>query len=145
MVNSWLSYPENDRFTLIAYLLFCKDGDESMTMLNATAATDILPYEQAAMEDRSAPRIKLRIPAQMRPSGFPGFSVIVKDLSLSGFAAEALTGMKPGTRIFLTLPGLAGQQAEIAWNDGTMVGCAFTNMLNQAVLDSILNRYTIAD
>ena len=116
-----------------------------MTMLNTTTATEFLTYEQAAQEDRSAPRVKLRIPAQMRPSGFTGFSVIVKDLSLSGFAAEALTGMKAGTRVFLTLPGLSGLQAEIAWNDGTMVGCGFTELLNQAVLDSILTRFSVAD
>ena len=116
-----------------------------MTMLHTTAATDFLTYEQAAEEDRSAPRIKLRIPAQLRPSGFKGFSIIVKDLSLSGFSAEALTGMKAGTRVFLNLPGLSGLQAEIAWNDGTMVGCGFTELLNQAVLDSILKRYSVPD
>jgi hypothetical protein len=96
-----------------------------------------LPYEQAALEDRSAARIKLRIPASLRPSGFTGFSVVVNSLSLSGFSAEALTGMKAGTRIWLTLPGLAPLQAEIVWNDGTMVGAAFHNLLNQAVLDNI--------
>lgn len=101
-----------------------------------------LSYAEAALEDRSAPRIKLRIPAMLRPSGFKGFSVIVKDLSLSGFSAEALTGMKAGTRVFITMPGLAPLEAEIAWNDGTMIGCAFQNLLNQAVLNSILNRYS---
>ncbi len=115
-----------------------------MTMLNTMIANDFLSYDQAAQEDRSAPRLKFRIPAQMRPSGFPGFSVIVKDLSLSGFAAEALTCMKPGSRVFLTLPGLAAQQAEIVWNDGTMIGCSFHNLLNPAVLDSILTRYSVS-
>jgi hypothetical protein len=28
------------------------------------------------------------------------------------------------------------------WNDGTMIGAAFTNLLNQAVLDSINERFT---
>jgi PilZ domain len=145
MVNLPLSVTRNHRFTLNAYILFGKDGEQSMTELNTTTANNILTYEDAAQEDRSAPRIKLRIPAQMRPSGFTGFSVIVKDLSLSGFAAEALTGMKAGTRVFLTLPGLGGLQAEIAWNDGTMVGCAFSELLNPAVLESILSRFSIAD
>ncbi len=102
----------------------------------------IYHYQQATLEDRCSPRTKLRIPSSLRPSGFKGFSVIVQNLSLSGFAAEACTGMKSGTRIWLTMPGMGPLQAEIAWNDGTVIGCAFTNLLNPAVLDSILKRFT---
>jgi hypothetical protein len=105
----------------------------------------IFKYQVAALEDRSAPRVKLRIPSSLRPSGFKGFSVVVQNLSLSGFAAEACTGMKAGTRVWLTLPGMGPLQAEIAWNDGTMIGCAFTNLLNQAVLDSILKKFSISE
>ncbi|OYY68353.1 MAG: hypothetical protein B7Y00_06000 [Sphingomonadales bacterium 17-56-6] len=100
-----------------------------------------LRYEDAAQEDRSAPRIRLKIPATMRPSGSPGFSVIVRDLSLSGVACEALTGMAAGTRVWLTLPGLAALQAKIIWNDGTIVGCEFSTLLNPAVLQDILARF----
>ena len=106
-----------------------------------SAGHRFMRYEDAAQEDRSAPRTRLNIPATMRPSGSPGFKVIVKDLSLSGVACEALTGMKSGTRIWLTLPGLSALQAEIMWNDGTMVGCAFTQLLNPAVLENILARF----
>lgn len=98
-------------------------------------------YEDAAQEDRSAPRIRLKIPASMRPSGSPAFSVIVRDLSLSGVACEALTGMGPGTRIWLTLPGLAALQAKIVWNDGTLVGCEFDTLLNVAVMENVLARF----
>jgi hypothetical protein len=115
------------------------------TEQTAAALSNILSYDQAALEDRSAPRMKIRIPASMRPSGFRGFSVVVKDLSLSGFSAEALTGMKPGTRLWISLPGLTPLEAEIAWNDGTMVGCAFSNLLNLAVLESIMARFAVID
>lgn len=106
-----------------------------------TAGQRFMRYEHAAQEDRSAPRVRLSIPATMRPSGSPGFKVVVKDLSLSGVACEALTGMNGGTRVWLTLPGLAALQAEIMWNDGTMVGCAFTDLLNPAVLENVLARF----
>ena len=109
-----------------------------------SAGQSFMRYEHAAQEDRSAPRVRLNIPASMRPSGSPGFSVIVKDLSLSGVACEALTGMKGGTRVWLKLPGLAALQAEIMWNDGTMVGCAFTDLLNPAVLKDVLARFPAA-
>ena len=108
-----------------------------------TSGQSFMRYEHAAQEDRSAPRIKLNIPATMRPSASSGFKVIVKDLSLSGVACEALTGMKAGTRVWLTLPGLSSLQAEIMWNDGVMVGCAFTNLLNPAVLENVLARFPI--
>lgn len=102
-------------------------------------------YHHAAQEDRCAPRHKLRIPASMRPSGSSGFSVIVKDLSISGFACEALTGMKAGTRVWLKLPNMEALQAEIVWNDGTMVGCSFTQLLNEAVMDNIAARYLVSE
>ena len=113
-------------------------------MNNAPSTTkSYVRYEDAAQEDRSAPRIRLKIPAIMRPSGSPGFSVIVRDLSLSGVACEAMTGMGAGTRVWLTLPGLAALQAKIVWNDGTIVGCEFSTLLNPAVLQNILARFPL--
>ena len=60
-------------------------------------------YSEAAIEDRSAPRIRLDIPAVLRPSGVTGFGVRVINLSLSGFACEATTGMPKGARCWLCL------------------------------------------
>ncbi len=114
-----------------------------MMTISHSAGQNFLRYEDAAQEDRSAPRIKLNIPAQMRPSGSPAFSVIVRDLSLSGVACEALTGMSAGTRVWLTLPGLAALQAKIVWNDGTMVGCEFDTLLNVAVMENVLARFPL--
>jgi PilZ domain len=98
-------------------------------------------YALAAQEDRCAPRSKVSVNATLRPSGGQRFAVLVKDLSLAGFAAEAVTGMRSGAICWLTLPGLEGLQAEVVWNDGTMIGCSFAQLLNQAVLDLMLERY----
>ncbi len=98
-------------------------------------------YHVAAQEDRCAPRAAVSIPATLRPSGSGGFPVVVTDLSLAGFACQAVTGMKPGTLCWLTLPGLSGLQAELVWNNGQMVGCAFARLLNQAVLELVVSRY----
>jgi hypothetical protein len=108
-----------------------------------TLNSKTLSYEEAAREDRSAPRIRLSIPAHLRPSGVTGFSVSVTDLSLSGFACEATTGMPVGGRCWLTLPSLGALQAEVVWNDGIKVGCAFSDLLNQSILDAITNRYSV--
>lgn len=101
-------------------------------------------YADAALEDRCAPRIKIRIPCLLRPSGNTGFAVVVTDLSIAGFQCEALTGMAPATRCWLALPGLAPIEAHLVWNNGRAVGCAFAQILNQAVLDSILRRFALA-
>ncbi len=98
-------------------------------------------YAAAAMEDRSGPRQAVRIPATLRRSGDRPFNIRVKDISVSGFSCEAVSSMRAGALCWLNLPGLSGLQAEVVRNDGAIIGCAFANLLNQAVLDRILARY----
>jgi hypothetical protein len=102
-------------------------------------------YLRAALENRSAPRVKIRIPAKLRLRNSTGFQVEVVDLSLSGFACEPYLAVHPGTLCWLTMPGLASMPAEIVRNDGVMLGCAFHGMLNQAVLDSLVKRYRVPE
>lgn len=98
-------------------------------------------YALAAEEDRCAIRTRVNIPAMLRKQGETAFQVQVIDLSVAGFACRAVTSAKPGSITWLTLPGLAGIQAEIIWNDGQIVGCAFSTLLHQCVLDRLLSRY----
>ena len=98
-------------------------------------------YDIAAQEDRSAPRTKIAIPAQLRASGARAFQTVVNDLSLSGFSAAAITRMHPGTVCWLTLPGLESLQAEVVWWENNAVGCAFSSLLSPIVHDNILARY----
>jgi len=100
-------------------------------------------YAEASLEDRCAPRYKLKIPAMLRPSGSQGFHISVQDLSLSGFSAEAFTGQPLSTRIWLTIPGLSPIEGSIVHNDGTTIGCAFTNLLNPAVFENLVARYRV--
>lgn len=95
-------------------------------------------YMIAAQEDRCAPRVRLEIPAMLRPSGTHAFATTLIDLSLGGFAAKAVTGMPTGTLCWLSVGPLKGLQAEVVWNDGQTVGCAFANLLNPAVFDAVL-------
>jgi PilZ domain len=98
-------------------------------------------YLVAAQEDRCAPRTRLQIPASLRPSGDKGFATTVHDLSLGGFSCEAMSRMRSGALCWLTLPGLGALQAEVIWNHGGMVGCAFANLLNSAVFEKVVERY----
>lgn len=98
-------------------------------------------YDTASQEDRCSPRLKLRMPATLRGSGAAGFTVTILDISVAGFSCEAVTSLPAGALCWLTLPGLAGYQSEVIWNNGRVVGCAFSNLMNQAVLDNVLARY----
>ena len=98
-------------------------------------------YDVAAQEDRSAPRTRIMIPAQLRASGARAFQTVVNDLSLSGFSATALNKMHVGSICWLTLPGLESLQAEVVWWENGVAGCAFANLLSPIVHDNILARY----
>lgn len=99
------------------------------------------PYAVAAQEDRSAPRTKLSIPAQLRPSGSKGVKTVVHDLSLSGFSCMAVNRLAPGTMVWLTLPGLEALQADVVWWEYSRVGCAFRSMLSPFVHENLLTRW----
>ncbi|MHA6317229.1 PilZ domain-containing protein [Altererythrobacter sp. CAU 1778] len=98
-------------------------------------------YALAAQEDRSAPRTRLVIPAQLRQSGGRGFQTVVHDLSLSGFSATAVSRMHMGAICWLTLPGLESLQGEVIWWENNLVGCAFSQLLSPIVHDNLLERY----
>lgn len=98
-------------------------------------------YDIAAQEDRSAPRTRIMIPAQLRASGMRPFQTVVNDLSLSGFSATAVNRMHAGAICWLTLPGLESLQAEVVWWENGLTGCAFANLLSPIVHDNILARY----
>ena len=98
-------------------------------------------YAAAAQEDRSAPRTRISIPASLRPSGSKGFQTVVRDLSLSGFSATAMSRIHPGTYCWLTLPGMESLAAKVVWWENSLIGGAFEQLLSPIVLENILNRW----
>jgi hypothetical protein len=102
-------------------------------------------YEIAALEDRCAPRQKVKIPAKLRRSGARGSYTVVHDLSLAGFCSSSPARMHVGTICWLTLPGLEALQAEVIWWQGGMVGCGFAKLLSPIIHEHILARYAADD
>lgn len=100
-----------------------------------------LPYALASDEDRCAPRHRLAIPARLRFSCSSGFPVQVTDMSLAGFACDALLAAHPGTLCWLTLPSLGALEAEVIRHSNEGMGCAFKNLLNLAVLNHYVAKY----
>tara|TARA_R110000824_G_scaffold225550_5_gene413200 strand:- start:1930 stop:2439 length:510 start_codon:yes stop_codon:yes gene_type:complete len=108
---------------------------------SATGSLPAMPYAVASDEDRCALRHQLLIPAKMRFSCSSSFPVAVVDMSIAGFACDALVQAHPGTLCWLTLPGLGALEAEVVRHDHQGMGCAFKNMLNLAVLNHYVAKY----
>ncbi|WP_326523316.1 PilZ domain-containing protein [Sphingomonas sp.] len=77
--------------------------------------------------------------ARVRDRSAARFSIRVVDLSMTGFRAETAFGVRPGTLIWITLPGLQGLEAEVAWHRGEYIGAAFRQPLHPAVFDHIVS------
>jgi hypothetical protein len=87
---------------------------------------------------RAAPRKPVDLDAQLRDRGASKFAIRVVDISTTGFRAECEFRLHEGTLVWLTLPGMAGLEARVAWRDGNFLyGFVFAQPLHEAVLDRI--------
>lgn len=119
------------------------DSITYMAAVTNTGVERIPTYAMASVEDRCAPRHRLAIPARMRFSCSSSFPVEVTDMSLAGFACDALLTVHPGTLCWLTLPGLGALEAEVVHHGNEGIGCSFKSLLNPAVLDHYIAKYPV--
>jgi hypothetical protein len=97
------------------------------------------PDPSSAGDDmRRALRKAVRLTGQLRDRGSTKFSIDVIDLSTTGFRAETTARLHEGALVWLTLPGMAGLEAKVAWIDHLQCGCSFTQPLHPAVFDRIV-------
>lgn len=92
----------------------------------------------AEPDARRALRKTVKLTARLRDRGAKKFEIDVVDLSVSGFRAETEFKLHQGDLVWLTLPGLAGLEARVAWVDGLRLGCSFSQPLYPAVFDNIV-------
>ena len=124
----------------------CKSVEQTtLKPLKQPAQHQPIAYALAAGEDRCAVRKKVSIPAHMRFSCSQSFVTEVSDISLAGFSCDALLQIHPGTRCWITLPGLGSLEGEVVRHDNRGLGCAFAVLLNPAVLDRLLDKYGVAE
>lgn len=99
-------------------------------------------YEAAASDDRCAPRSRLVIPSKFRRPGGRATQTLVLDLSLAGFSALASGRIAVGSKVSLTLPGMAPREAEVVWWHAGIVGCAFDNLLTTREHDTLVMNHS---
>ncbi|WNO53757.1 PilZ domain-containing protein [Stakelama saccharophila] len=96
------------------------------------------PSVPSGSDQRRALRKCVEMRAQLRGRGGQRFTVAVTDLSTTGFRAEAAFDLKEGDLVWLTMPGMQGLEATVAWRDGYIYGFAFARPLYPAVFDRIV-------
>ena len=98
------------------------------------------PHLAQSEHDWSLPYRGLSIPATMRTGLDRSLQTVVTELSTTSFAAQSILRLRPGTRCWLSLPGLAAKQAEVLGWQGSVVTCRFTETLSPLILDSVVKQ-----
>ncbi|HEX4695407.1 PilZ domain-containing protein [Sphingomonas sp.] len=89
-------------------------------------------------DHRRQERVGVRMPARLRDRAANKYDVHLLDLSVTGFRAEAHYSLDAGMIVWLTIPGLQGLEATVAWRRAAVIGCKFRQPLYPAVLDHIV-------
>ena len=90
-------------------------------------------------DGRDALRASVHIDARVRDRQGARFTITVLDLSQSGFRGDTAFTLRPGTTIWLTMPGLSSLEAEVAWQRGAEFGAKFRTPLYPAVFHHIVS------
>jgi hypothetical protein len=96
-----------------------------------------LPAEMTS-ENRGKDRVSVALTARLRDRASNKYDVHVLDMSVTGFRAEAHHGLDQGMIVWLTIPGMQGLEATVAWRRGKIIGCRFAQPLYPAVLDHLV-------
>lgn len=94
--------------------------------------------EGGGNEHRREERLSIATVAKLRDRHSNKYDVRLLDLSVTGFRAEAHYALDAGQIVWLTIPGMQGLEATVAWRRGIEIGCSFRQPLYPAVLDHIV-------
>ena len=89
-------------------------------------------------DNRQTLRKAVKLRARLRDRGATRFDIEVVDLSMTGFRAETAYRLPKGTMVWITLPGMSGLEAEVAWQTYSRIGCAFRQPLHPAIFEHIV-------
>ncbi len=93
-------------------------------------------------EHRRTVRLDVRFNACLRePGSSQKFEVDVIDLSMTGFRFETSFTIRPGSKVFVTIPGMSTLNATVHWARGYIYGARFDQPLYAGVFDMIAKRH----
>jgi hypothetical protein len=94
---------------------------------------------QRTTERRWVERYSKQLPAGLRRAGDKGKPAVLADISTDGCKIEEVLNLRTGERVWVRLPGLEGQQAQIRWSRLDTAGILFDRPLHMAVVENILS------
>lgn len=117
---------------------FCwADHVEERFVINAKIAAD--PNGDAR---RREPRIELAAAVPLRELGHPAVDARLLNISSHGFMAETDALIEPGSRVWLTLPGLSRANALVLWARNGRIGGEFAEPVDPLEVFQAVGRAT---
>ena len=90
-------------------------------------------------DGRKAERRIVNLAAALREEGAKKTQVVVLDISIGGFKADASEALEEGSEVWLKLAGFEAKRSRVVWTKpketGCEIGCEFEMPLHQAELD----------
>lgn len=88
-------------------------------------------------DGRKAERRIVNLAAALREEGAKTSHVIVLDISVGGFKAEASEPVEEGAEVWLKLPGMEARRSRVVWAKDKDIGCEFEYPLHPAELETM--------
>jgi hypothetical protein len=89
-------------------------------------------------DGRKAERRIVNLAAALREEGAKSAKVVVVDISVGGFKAEADTAHQEGDEVWLKLAGVEPRRSRVVWVRGKEIGCEFEWPLHPRELEVIV-------
>ena len=89
-------------------------------------------------DGRKAERRIVNLAAALREQGAKTNPVLVHDISVGGFKAEAAEPIEIGTEVWLKLPGFELKRSRVVWANDKEVGCEFESPLHPSEIELLV-------
>lgn len=99
-----------------------------------------IAHDQDAEARRREPRVELNAAVPLRELGHPAVDARLVNISSHGFMAETDALIEPGSRVWLTLPGLARANARVVWARSGRIGGEFTEPVDPLEIFQAIGR-----
>lgn len=92
----------------------------------------------SAASRREKERAPLGVVCEVRQGMAPWRRLSLEDISTGGFRIARFGPADPSQPVRIRIPGLQVLSAQICWQDGPAIGCAFQTPLHEAVFAHLL-------
>jgi hypothetical protein len=89
-------------------------------------------------DGRKAERRIVNLAAALREQGAKKLPIVVLDISVGGFKADASEPLEIGSEVWLKLPGWEARRSRVVWSEGKEIGCEFEYPLHPRDLEMMV-------